>query len=81
MKNTSIHVCAKTAYVGCPSKQGRQISSVHNFLYFSIIFNKCIENMVMVTLTTGIIIRIHTHALLGVEEIVTKVVSVCADCL
>jgi hypothetical protein len=35
IKNTATHVCAKTAFVGWPSTESRQISSFHNFLPFN----------------------------------------------
>jgi hypothetical protein len=32
MKNTSMYVCAKTAYVGWPSTERRRISFYHNLM-------------------------------------------------
>jgi hypothetical protein len=57
IKNTPIHVCARTAFVGRPSTECRRISPFHNFLsfdhylriYIKLLYRK---NVVMVTLTT-----------------------------
>jgi hypothetical protein len=59
MKNTPIHVCDKTAFIGSPSAKIGRISYFHNFLYFSHYFRKYFKlvhrkTVVMVTLTTGI---------------------------
>jgi hypothetical protein len=35
MKNTPVHVCAKTAFVGSPSTENKRISSFHNFISFN----------------------------------------------
>jgi hypothetical protein len=35
MKNTRIHVCAKTVFIGWPSIESRRISYFSNFLFFS----------------------------------------------
>jgi hypothetical protein len=35
MKNTLIHVCAKTAFVGCPSRGSMRISPFHKLSYFN----------------------------------------------
>jgi hypothetical protein len=40
MKNTPIHVSAKTAFGGRPSTASRRISSFHNFLSFNHYFRK-----------------------------------------
>jgi hypothetical protein len=50
MKNTPIHVCAKTAFVGWPSTESRRISYFHNLLsynhyfrkYFKLLYRKCV---------------------------------------
>jgi hypothetical protein len=60
MKNTLIHVCDKSASVGLPSAEIRRISSFYNLLFFSHYFRKYFKwvyfkNVVMVTLTTGIL--------------------------
>jgi hypothetical protein len=74
MKNTSIHVCPKTAFVGWPSTETRRISSFHNCLSFNHHFRKLFKlvyrkHVVMITLTTGIRFSpIHLHAILGVEN-------------
>jgi hypothetical protein len=65
MKSTPTHVCAKTAFVGWPSTESRWITSFHNFLSFSHYFRKYFKllyrkNVVMVTLTTGIMCLLFT---------------------
>jgi hypothetical protein len=58
MKNTPIHVCGKTAFIGWPSTQSRRISSFHTLLssnhYFRKYFKIMYKNVVTVTLTTFI---------------------------
>jgi hypothetical protein len=84
MKNTPIHVCAKTAFVAWPSTESREldlsVTSRSLIIYLQNTLNYCIEkNVVMVTLSTDIYIsRNHLHALLGVGNFM-KVVRVCAD--
>jgi hypothetical protein len=43
MKNTPIHVCAKTAFIGWPSTESRRISSFHNFLSCNHYFRKYLK--------------------------------------
>jgi hypothetical protein len=64
MKNTPIHVCAKTTIVDWPT-ESMQISFFHNFLSFSHYFRKYIKllyrkNMVMVTSTLDIMFLLFT---------------------
>jgi hypothetical protein len=59
MKNTTMHVCANTSFVGRPSTGSRRVSSACNFLSFSRYFRKYfklvyIKNVLMVTLATSI---------------------------
>jgi hypothetical protein len=65
MKSTPIYVCAKTTFVGSPSIASRRISSFHNFLSFNGYFRKYFKftyrkNVVMVTLTTGVMFLLFT---------------------
>jgi hypothetical protein len=58
MKNTPIHVCAKSAFVGWLPTENRQISSFHNFLSYNYYLRKCFKlvhrrSVTMVTLITG----------------------------
>jgi hypothetical protein len=69
-------VCAKIDSVGWPSTKS---SSFHNFLSFNHYFRKYFKliyrkNLVMLTLTAGVMVPIHVHALL-----VGVVVCVCPD--
>jgi hypothetical protein len=41
--NTHIHVCAKTAFVGWPSRESRRISYLPKFLSFNHYFWKCFK--------------------------------------
>jgi hypothetical protein len=82
MKNTTIHVCARAAFVGWPSTESRRISCFYNFLSFSHYFwnsfklmKKCGHGNFNHWYN---IYPIHLHALLGVGNFM-KVVHVCAD--
>jgi hypothetical protein len=86
MKKTPIRVCAKTAFVGWPSVESMWIpSSFHNFLSYNIYFRKCFKlvhmwNVVMVTLTTGILFLLFTCTHFWARGFFfTTVVRVCAD--
>jgi hypothetical protein len=85
IKNTPVHVCAKTSFVGWPSTESRQISSFHNFLFFSHYFRELFK-WVQKKCSYGNfdyrynVAPIHLHALRGVWTF-TKVVRVCTDCL
>jgi hypothetical protein len=64
IKNTPIHVCVKTAFTGWPSTESRKSSYFHNFLCFSHYCGKykklVYRNVVMVTLTTGLMFLLFT---------------------
>jgi hypothetical protein len=81
MKNTPIHSCVKTAFVGCPSPESRRISSFHNFLSFCHYFRKYFKLVYRKKCVYGIfnhwcnVSPVHLHALLGVGNF-TKVVRV-----
>jgi hypothetical protein len=77
MKNTTIHVCAKTAFVGWPSTESRRLSSFHNFMPVNNYFRKYFksvyrENVVMVTLTTGIMLLLVTRMYIWMCEILRR---------
>jgi hypothetical protein len=64
-KNTSIHVCAKSAFVGRLSLESRRISSFHNFLDLQSLFYKIrtiseLRKCGKVTLPTGIMVLLFT---------------------
>jgi hypothetical protein len=58
------YLCATTAFVGWLSTESRRIRSFHNFLsfshYFLEYFKLVYKNIVMVTLTTGILLLLFT---------------------
>jgi hypothetical protein len=59
MKNTPIHVCVKTAFVGRHSADSRRIGSFHKFLSFNPYFRKYFKlvyraNVVVLTSTTDV---------------------------
>jgi hypothetical protein len=64
-RKNPIHICAKTAFVGWTSAEIKRISYFHNLLSFNHYFRKCskllyIKNVVMITLTTGIMFLLFT---------------------
>jgi hypothetical protein len=71
VKNTPIHVCAKTAFVGWPLTGIRQINSFHYFLtynhyfreYFKLVYRKCDYGNFNHWYNVS---PIHLHSLLGV---------------
>jgi hypothetical protein len=78
MKNTPIHVCTKITSVGWLSTESRRICSFQNFLSLSHYFTKYFEfgyrkiNMIMATLTTGVMYILFTFMHLLVWGIVRK---------
>jgi hypothetical protein len=77
MKNTLIHVCAKTVFVGWPSTANRRISSFPNFLSHNHYFRKCFKlvyrnSVVMLTWTTGIMFLLFTCTPFGVWGILRR---------
>jgi hypothetical protein len=83
MKNIPIYVCDIAVFVGCPSKECTRISSFHNVLYYNNYFRKCFklvyrENVVWVTLITGVISLLSSACTFGCGEFYEGV-RVCAD--
>jgi hypothetical protein len=82
MKNTPIHICAKSDFVGRPSTRSRQVISFHKFVSLNQYFKKCFK----LVKTCGYgnfdhrsnVPLIHLHALFGVRKS-TKMFRVCAD--
>jgi hypothetical protein len=82
MKNTPIHVCTKTAFVGWPTTESRRISALYNFSsfnyylrkYFKLLYKNVYGNFNH----RNHVSPVHLHALVGVGNF-TKVVRVCAD--
>jgi hypothetical protein len=77
-KNTPIHVCAKTAFVGWPSTE----RSFHNFLFYNYYFRKCFKlvyrkHVVTLTLTTGKVFLLFTCMYFWVSGILRRW-SACA---
>jgi hypothetical protein len=80
MKNTPIHVCAKTAFVGWPSTESMLIASFRNFLFYNHDFRKHFKLVYTKKCGYCNFQRLYnvTCMHLGVRNF-TKVVHVCAE--